>query len=109
MSIEARVHAEIVYHDKGTATFSIGAVTDHQYLQPTSANIVTAVATTVTTSISGSGPLSTLGVKNTGSTPIQIAGAIPLMPGRLAILPVTATVTVATTAGVSSYTAVWVG
>lgn len=109
MTIEARVHAEIVYHDKATATFTIGSVTDHQYLQPTVASIVTAVATTATASISGSGALSTLGVKNTGTVPIRLADAITLSPGRLAILPVTATITVSTTAGVSSYTAVWVG
>lgn len=109
MSIEARVHAEIVYHDKGTSTFSVGAVTDHQYLQPTSASIVTAVATTTAANIVGSGSLSTLGVKNTGTVPIRLGGVIPVAPGRLAILPVTATITVSTTAGASSYTAVWVG
>lgn len=109
MSIEARVHAEIVYHDKGTATFTIGSVTDHQYLQPTSASIVTAVATTTAVNITGSGSLSTLGVKNTGTVPIRLGGAIPVAPGRLAILPVTATISVSTTAGSSSYTAVWVG
>jgi hypothetical protein len=109
MSIEARVHSEIVYHDKGTATFSIGSVTDHQYLQPTSASVTTAVATTAAVNIAGSGSLTTLGVKNTGSNPIRIGGVLPITPGRLAILPVTATVTVQTTAGVSSYTAVWIG
>lgn len=109
MSIEARVHAEIVYHDKGTATFTIGSVTDHIYATPTVAGVLTATATTVAANVPITGTVTTLGIKNTGSTPIRIGGVIPVSAGRLAILPVTATVSVGTTAGASSYTAVWLG
>jgi hypothetical protein len=109
MSIEARVHAEIVYHDKGTATFTVGAVTDHAYATPLSAGVLTAVATTAATAVPVTGSVTTLGIKNTGNTPIRLGGVIPISPGRLAILPVTATLTVSTTASVSSYTAVWLG
>jgi hypothetical protein len=111
MSIEARVHAEIVYHDKGTATFTIGSVTDHIYATPLKAGILTAVATTVVTAVPITGSVTTLGIKNTGSTPILIGGSLAIASGRLAILPVTATVTVSvgTTSAISSYTAVWLG
>jgi hypothetical protein len=109
MSIEARVHAEIVYHDKGTATFTVGAVTDHVYGTPTRAGILTAVATTVAASIPVPGGVATIGVKNTGSKPILINDAVAVSPTRLAILPVTATVSISTSSGASSYTAVWIG
>lgn len=109
MSIEARVHAEIVYHDKGTATFTVGSVTDHAYATPLSAGVLTAVATTAATPVPVTGMVTTIGIKNTGSTPILIGGAIPISPGRLAILPVTATLTVSTATSASSYTAVWLG
>jgi hypothetical protein len=35
--------------------------------------------------------------------------AISVLPSRLAVLPVTATISVSTASGASSYTAVWIG
>jgi hypothetical protein len=109
MSIEARVHAEVVYHDKGTATFTVGAVTDHIYGTPIYSGILTAVATTAISTIPVVGNVTTIGLKNTGSTPILVNRAISVLPSRLAVLPVTATISVSTASGASSYTAVWIG
>ena len=44
-----------------------------------------------------------------GSQALRIAGAINVSAGRVAVLPVTATVTVASVSGQGSYTALWVG
>ena len=109
MSIEARVHADVVFHDKGASSFTLGTLSDHVFSTPANATILTGTATTQSASIAGSGPLTTLAVKNTGTEPIRLAGAITIRAGRMAILPVTATVTVATTASSSSYSAIWVG
>jgi hypothetical protein len=38
-----------------------------------------------------------------------VAGAIDVTAGRVAVLPVTSTVTVSSPAGNGAYTAVWVG
>lgn len=109
MSIEARVHAEVVYHDKGTATFTVGSVTDHVYGTPVFSGVLTAVATTAVVTIPVTGNVTTIGLKNTGSTPILVNRAVVVTPSRMAILPVTATVSVSTASGASSYTAVWIG
>lgn len=109
MSIEARVHSDVVFHNKSGATFTVGSLSDHVFSTPSQAAIVSGTATTTVVSIVGSGPLATLAVKNTGTEPIRLAGAINVPPGRMAVLPVTATVTVQTTASVSAYSAVWIG
>lgn len=109
MSIQARVHSDIVFHDKGASAFTVGSLSDHVFSTPSTASIFTAVATTQSASIAGSGSLTTLAVKNTGTEPIRLAGAITVPAGRMAVLPVTATVSVQTTAGESAYTAIRIG
>lgn len=109
MSIQARVHADVVFHDKSASTFTVGSLSDHVFSTPSTASIITAVATTQSANISGFGTLTTLAIKNTGTEPIRVAGAIVVPAGRMAVLPVTATVSVQTTAGESAYTAIRIG
>lgn len=109
MSIEARVHSDVVFHNKSGSSFTLGSLSDHVYSTPTQATIVTGTATTSAVSIAGSGPLTTLAVKNNGPETIRLAGAINVPSGRMAVLPVTATVTVQTTVSASTYTAIWIG
>jgi hypothetical protein len=59
--------------------------------------------------ITGTTPLSSLVVKNTGTGVLRLAGAIDVQAGRVACLPVTATITVSAPAGNGSYTALWMG
>jgi len=109
MSIKARVHSDVVFHDNSGSTFTVGALSDHVFSTPSVASIITAVATTQVANISGSGSLTTLAIKNTGTQPIRVAGAISVPAGRMAVLPVTATVSVQTTASESAYTAIRIG
>lgn len=109
MSFEARVHADVVFHERSSATFTVGAISDHIFSTPSHAAILSGVAETTAADIPGSGPLTTLAVKNTGTEPIRVAGAFDVEPGRMAVLPTSQTVTVETTTGTSTYTAIWIG
>ena len=109
MSIKARVDVSVIYHDTDGATFSVGSLTDNRMTEPSVATTVTGTVGTSAVSIAGSGSLSTLAIKNTGTATLRVAGAIDISAGRVAVLPVTSTVTVAAPAGVGAYTAVWVG
>lgn len=109
MSIEARVHSDVVFHNRSGATFTVGSLSDHVFSTPSQATIVNGTATTAAASIVGSGSLTTLAVKNNGPETIRLAGAINVPAGRMAILPVTATVTVQTTVSSSTYSAIWIG
>lgn len=109
MSIRARIDVDVVYHDSTETTLSIGALADHQALSLTRGTTITGTAGTSAVQIVGATPLSTLVVKNTGSGTLRVAGSLDVAAGRLAILPVTATVTVSAPAGNGSYTALWMG
>lgn len=109
MSIQARVHSDVVFHDKDATSFTLGALSDHVFSSPSVATIQTATATTQASSIVGSGSLTTLAVKNTGTEPIVLADALSIQPGRMAVLPVTATISVQTTSSSSTYSAIWIG
>lgn len=110
MSLRSKLDVDLVCHDSGTATFVVNSVSDHFLIEP---NVLqyTGSATVGTSAVSISGPtvLSTLVVKNEGTQPLRIAGAINISAGRVAVLPVTATVTVASVSGQGTYTALWVG
>lgn len=110
MTLRSKLDVDLVCHNAGTATFIVNSVSDHFLIEP---NVIqyTGAATVGTTAISISGPtvLSTLVVKNEGSTSLRLAGAIDVQAGRVAVLPVTATITVASLSGQGSYTALWVG
>lgn len=110
MTLRSKLDIDLICHNAGTATFIVNSVSDHFLIEP---NVVqfTGPATVGTSAISISGPtiLSTLVVKNEGSTTLRLAGAIDVQTGRVTVLPVTATVTVASLGGQGSYTALWVG
>jgi hypothetical protein len=110
MTLRSKLDVDLVCHDAGTATFVVNSVSDHFLIEP---NVIQYIgsATVGTSAISISGPtvLSTLVVKNEGAQPLRLAGTIDVSAGRVAVLPVTATVTVASVSGQGSYTALWVG
>jgi hypothetical protein len=110
MTLRSKLDVDLVCHDAGTATFVVNSVSDHFLIEP---NVIRYIgsATVGTSAVSISGPtvLSTLVVKNEGVQPLRLAGAIDVSAGRVAVLPVTATVTVASVSGQGSYTALWVG
>lgn len=109
MSFEARVHADVVFHERSSATFTVGAISDHIFSTPANATILFGVADTTPASIPGDGPLTTMAIKNTGAESIRVAGAFDVAPGRMAVLPTSETVIVETLTGTSTYTAIWIG
>jgi hypothetical protein len=109
MTLRARIDVDAVYHDSTDTTLTVGALSEHLALNLTSASSITASAATTAMSISGATPLSTLVVKNTGTTPLRLAGAITLPAGRVAVIPTTATITVAAPSGAGSYSCLWMG
>jgi hypothetical protein len=110
MSIKAKLDVDLVVHDAGTATFTVNSLSDH-FLIDANVKQYTDGATVGTSAISITGPsaLSTLVVKNEGTPDLRVAGAFNVASGRVAVLPVTATVTVASVSGQGSYSALWVG
>jgi hypothetical protein len=109
MSVKARVDVSVVYHDNDGSTFTVGSLTDGRMTEPTAASTISGTCGTSAVSIAGSGSLSTLAIKNTGNSVLRVAGAIDVTAGRVAVLPVTSSVTVSSPAGNGAYTAVWVG
>lgn len=109
MSARARIDVDVVYHDGTDTTLSIGSLAEHQAPSLTRAMTITGTVATTAVQIVGTTPLSTLVVKNTGGGTLRVAGSIDVAAGRLAVLPVTATVTVAAPSGNGSYTALWMG
>lgn len=109
MTVRARVDVDVVFQDATATTLTIGSLTDHLSVAPAAAQATTGTCTTVAVSITGPATLSTLVLKNLGPGPLRVAGAIDLTADRVAVLPTTATVTVASVDGTSSYSCVWVG
>lgn len=110
MTIKAKLDVDLVVHDAGTATFTVNSLSDH-FLIDANVRQFTSAATVGTSAISITGPsvLSTLVVKNEGVNGLRVAGAVDISSGRVAVLPVTATVTVASVSGQGTYSALWVG
>ena len=109
MTIRARVDTDVIYHDATDTSFNIGSLSEHSLATVTSAKTITGTAATSAVQIVGVLPLSTLAVKNTGTTVLRLAGAIDVPAGRLAVIPTTATITVSAPSGSGSYTALWIG
>lgn len=110
MTLRAKLDVDLVCHDSGTATFVVNSLSDHFLTEPNAVQF-TGAATVGTSAVSISGPtvLTTLVIKNEGSQALRVAGAIDVQAGRVAVLPVTATVTVASVSGQGSYSSLWVG
>lgn len=109
MTIRYRIDTDVIYHDSTETSFNIGSLSEHAMATATSALTITGTVATSAVQIVGSGPLSTLAVKNTGATPLRIGGSINVPAGRVAVIPTTATITVSSPAGSGSYTALWIG
>jgi len=109
MSLRARIDVDAVYHDAGETTLTIGNLSEHLAPTLSSAHTISGSAGTAAVQIVGVTPLSTLVVKNTGTSVLRLAGSIDVSAGRVAVLPVTSTVTVSAPSGTGSYTALWMG
>lgn len=110
MSFQARVGVDVVFHESNDSQFSVGSVSDHRASSsPCTLIVSVAGAEPHTITAGGITSLSTLAVKNTGSQTIRLAGAIDVQPGRVAVLPVTTSVSVEAPGGGGQYSAVWVG
>lgn len=109
MSAKAKVDVSVVYHDTNGSTFSVGSLADNVLTEPTSVQTISGTVGTAAVSIGGTGTLTTLAVKNTGNSVLRLAGAIDVLAGRVAVLPVAGTVTVSSPSGSGSYTAIRVG
>lgn len=109
MTVNATIDIDVIYHNTDGQTFTVGAATDHLRSSPAAAYTLTGTAGTSSTTLTASGSLTTLAIKNTGANVLRVAGAIDVSAGRLAVLPVTATVSVSAPAGPTQYSAVWLG
>lgn len=109
MTVRARIDIDAVYQDASDTSLTIGSLAEHLSPSLTTAQTVSATAGTTSVQIVGATPLSTLVVKNTGSSVLRLAGSINVAAGRVAVLPVTASITVSAPSGSGSYTALWMG
>lgn len=109
MTARFRLDVDAVFHQGNATTLTVGTLSEHISPAVTTAQTITGSAGTAAVAIVGSTPLTTLVVKNTGNGTLRLGGVIDVPAGRLAVLPVTATVTVAAPGGSGSYTALWVG
>lgn len=109
MTLRAKLDIDLVCHNAGTATFVVNSLSEHSLTEPNVVQYTPGTVGTSAISISAPTVLTTLVLKNEGAGTLRLAGAIDIQPGRLAVLPVTATTTVAALSGQGSYTALWVG
>lgn len=109
MSVKAKIDADVIFHDTDGQTMTVGSLSEHLLTSPAAATAFSATCGTSAVSIAGSGSLTTLAVKNTGTNVLRIAGAVDVPAGRLAVIPTTATLTVQGVGGSGAYSCVWVG
>lgn len=108
MSFNSRLDVDLVFHSSSTATFEVGVLSEHLASTAAASSISGTVGTSAI-SVGSSASMSTLAIKNAGNTVLRVAGAISIPAGRLAILPVTSTVTISSASGVGTYSSIWVG
>lgn len=109
MTVKARIDIDAVYHDSSDTSLTIGTLSEHLSPSLTTAQTINGSVGTAAVQIVGVTPLSTLVVKNTGSGVLRLAGSVDVAAGRVAVLPVTAPITVSAPSGTGSYTALWMG
>jgi len=109
MTIRARVDVDVVFQNSTPTSVTIGSLSDHLAVSPSSAQAIQGTAGTAAVAIAGTGSLSTLVVKNVGSTVLRLGGGIDITPGRVAVIPTTSPVTVSSPSGSGSYSCLWVG
>lgn len=108
MATRARVDIDVLFQQGDTATITVGSLTEH--LSPTlaSAQYISGSVGTSPVSIVGTTPVSTIAIK-AGAGTIRVNNSIDVTAGRLAVLPVTATITVSAPSGSGTYSCVWMG
>lgn len=109
MTVRARIDVDAVYHDVDDSSLTVGVLSEHISPSLTTAQTINGSVGTAAVQIVGATPLSTLVVKNTGASVLRLAGSVNVSAGRLAVLPVTATITVSAPSGSGTYTALWMG
>lgn len=107
MSVNSRLDIDVIVHSSTDTAFEVDALSEHS--ASTVAIGVSGTVGTSAVSIGSTGVMSTLAVRNVGSTTLRLAGAVSIPAGRLAVVPATASMTLASAAGVGSYSAIWVG
>jgi len=109
MSVRARIDIDVVFQDATDTSLTVGAASEHLYVTPGGARAFSATAGTSAVAIAGLTSLSTLTVKNTGSTPLRLGGSVDIPAGRLAVIPTTTAPTIQAVGGPGAYSCVWVG
>lgn len=109
MTYRARIDVDVVFHDIGESSISVGSVSEHLAVSPAASVAVSGTVGTSAVSITGPAALSTFAIKNTGTTVLRLGGAIDVPAGRLAVIPTTTAPTVAAVGGNGTYSLVWVG
>lgn len=108
MSVTSRLDVDLVYHNATDTTFEVGVLSEHLASTATAMAVSGTVGTSAV-SVGSTGTMTTLAVKNVGGTVLRINGAVSIPVGRLAIIPATAAVTIASASGVGSHSSIWVG
>lgn len=109
MTIRARIDVDAVFHDSTATSITVGSLADHIAVSPSSARSISATVGTSAVAIVGPSSLSTLVVKNVGSSVLRLGGSIDITAGRVAVIPTTSTITVSSPSGSGSYSCLWVG
>lgn len=109
MTAKTRIDVDVIYQSTTNKTITLDYLTDHIAADVSNAVSYGSTVGATAVSIPGSPPLTTLAVQNTGSSPLRLAGSLDVAAGRLAILPVTATITVSAPSGSGRYSAIWIG
>lgn len=109
MTAKARIDIDVVYQTGTAKSVTLDYLSEHTSADVSSVMSAAGTVGTTLVTIQGVPPLSTLAVKNTGSSTIRLAGTIDVPAGRLAVLPVTATITVSAPSGIGAYSSIWVG
>lgn len=107
MSVNSRLDIDVIVHSSSDTTFEVDVLSEHS--ASTVALGVSGTVGTSAVSVGSTGAMSTVAVKNVGNTVLRLAGSVSIPAGRLAVVPATATVTLASASGVGSYSAIWVG
>lgn len=108
MSVNSRLDVDLVFHDSSDTTFAVGVLSEHLASTAAALSVSGTVGTSVI-SIGTTGTMSTIAIKNVGSSTLRVAGAVSIPAGRLAVIPTTASVSIASVSGVGSYSSIWVG
>jgi hypothetical protein len=109
MATRARIDIDVVFQQGDASTITVGSLTEH--LSPTlsSATQINGSVGTAAVTITGPTPVSTIVVKAGAGGTLRVNGAMELSAGRLAVFPVTASITLSAPSGAGTYSCIWAG